>query len=102
MSEETLALPRGPAMSDHTEPMDPAEVLARAKAFDPTPISHDCGCEYCKGLPHWTGKPNREAIMGLALKMIVQRCKHRWTFRDGETVTMIQRTAEQALRECGT
>jgi hypothetical protein len=39
--------------------------------------------------------------MGLALRMIVQRCKHRWTFRDGETVTMIQRTAEQALRECG-
>ena len=37
-------------MSDHTEPMDPAEVLERAEAFDPT--------------------PNREAIMRLALNRL--------------------------------
>ena len=87
-----------PDASSYT--MDPAEVLARAKAFDPTPISHDCGCEYCKGLPHWTGKPNREAIMRLALQMILAQCK---CFTEGRAyiVDPIRRTAEQALRECG-
>jgi hypothetical protein len=75
-------------MSDHTK-MDPTEVLARAAAFDPTD-------------PHVSVAGHQLCIMRLALEMIVHRCKHRWTFRDGETtIAMIQHTAEQALRECG-
>jgi len=35
--------------------MDPAEVVDRAQCFDPIP--HDCGCEYCKGLPKWKVNP---------------------------------------------
>ena len=60
--------------------MDPAEVLARAKAFDPT--------------------QRHEAIMRLALEMIVAQCK---CFTEGRAyiVDPIRRTAEQALRECG-
>ena len=60
--------------------MDPAEVLARAKAFDPT--------------------QRHEAIMRLALQMILAQCK---CFTEGRAyiVDPIRRTAEQALRECG-
>ena len=71
---------------DHTEPMPDAEVLAKASAFDPTQI-------------------NREAVMRLALEMIVA---HSITYIDRATfegpvltVDHIRRTAEQALRECG-
>ena len=68
-------------MSDHAEPMDPAEVLARASAFDPTQRNH-------------------ERIMRLALEMILAQCK---CFTEGRAyiVDPIRRTAEQALRECG-
>lgn len=65
--------------ANHAEPMSPAEVLARAEAFDPT--------------------PNREAIMRLALQMIVQSC-----YGGGGSANIVDhvlRTAEQALRECG-
>ena len=60
--------------------MDPAEVLARARAFDPT--------------------QRHEAIMRLALEMILAQCK---CFTEGRAyiVDPIRRTAEQALRECG-
>ena len=60
--------------------MDQAEVLERAGAFDPT--------------------PNREAIMRLALEMILAQCQ---CFTEGRAyiVDPIRRTAEQALRECG-
>ena len=60
--------------------MDPAEVLARAKAFDPT--------------------QRHEAIMRLALEMIVAQCGS-YEHGFGESIDRIQRTAEQALRECG-
>lgn len=44
--------------------------------------------------------PNREAIMRLALQMILAQCK---CFTEGRAyiVDPIRRTAEQALRECG-
>ena len=60
--------------------MDPAEVLARAGAFDPT--------------------QRHEAIMRLALQMIVAQCGS-YEHGFGESIDRIQRTAEQALRECG-
>jgi hypothetical protein len=60
--------------------MDPAEVLARAKAFDPT--------------------QRHEAIMRLALEMILAQCKC-FTESRAYIVDPIRRTAEQALRECG-
>ena len=60
--------------------MDPAEVLARAKAFDPT--------------------QRHEAIMRLALQMILAQCKC-YTESRAYIVDPIRRTAEQALRECG-
>ena len=60
--------------------MDPAEVLARAKAFDPT--------------------QRHEAIMRLALQMILAQCKC-FTESRAYIVDPIRRTAEQALRECG-
>lgn len=66
--------------NDHAEPMEPAEILARAEAFAPT--------------------PNREAIMRLALEMIVAQCGS-YEHGFGESIDRIQRTAEQALRECG-
>jgi hypothetical protein len=40
------------------------------------------------------------AIMRLALEMIAQKCEQRARFGDRDTLNMIQRTAEQALREC--
>ena len=92
----TLTFDGAPAPNND---MPADEVLARASAFDPTPISHDCGCEYCKGLPHWTGKPNREAIMRLALEMIASH-----SGQTGDTrarLARVRRIAEQALRECG-
>lgn len=72
-----MTIPNGahPAPDD---PMDPDEILRRAEAFDPTP------------------KPNREAIMRLALQMIVAQCGTHWDAR----LVRIQMTAEQALREC--
>lgn len=60
--------------------MDPAEVLARAKAFAPT--------------------QRHEAIMRLALEMILAQCKC-FTESRAYIVDPIRRTAEQALRECG-
>ena len=71
-------------MSDHTEPMDPAEVLARAAAFDPTD-------------PHVSVAGHQLRIMRLALQMIVAQCGAHWDAR----LVRIQMTAEQALRECG-
>jgi len=62
---------------NHTEIMPPAEVLARASAFDPT-------------------QPNREGIMRLALEMIAQQYDpDPWVLSE-----RIKRTAEQALKEC--
>ena len=60
--------------------MDPAEVLRRAGAFDPT--------------------PKHAAVMRLALEMILAQCK---CYTEGRAyiVDPIRRTAEQALRECG-
>ena len=60
--------------------MDPAEVLARAGAFDPT--------------------QRHAAIMRLALQMILAQCKC-FTESRAYIVDPIRRTAEQALRECG-
>jgi hypothetical protein len=68
--------------TNHAEPMDPEEVMRRAEAFAPTP------------------KPNREAIMRLALEMIVAQCNC-YTEHRAHIVDPIRRTAQQALRECG-
>lgn len=67
--------------------MDPAEVLARARAFDPTD-------------PHISVAGHQLCIMRLALEMILAQCK---CFTEGRAyiVDPIRRTAEQALRECG-
>jgi len=85
-------------MSDHAEPMDPAEVLRRAEAFDPLPVEPvGCPCPACSA----TKQMKREhAIMRLALEMILAQCK---CFTEGRAyiVDPIRRTAEQALRECG-
>lgn len=85
-------------MSNHAEPMAPEEVLRRAEAFDPLPIEPlGCPCEFCAA----TKRMKREhAIMRLALEMIAQKCEQRARFGDRDTLNMIQRTAEQALREC--
>ena len=87
-------------MSDHTEPMDPAEVLAMAEAFDPLPESAPFGL----GIPFQptASRPElkHEAIMRLALQMILAQCgSYQHSF--GESIDCIQRTAERALRECG-
>ena len=60
--------------------MDQAEIVARAGAFDPT--------------------QRHEAIMRLALDMILAQCKC-FTESRAYIVDPIRRTAEQALRECG-
>ena len=114
-------------MSDHTEPMDPAEVMERAESFDPTPVVADNAttapmCRFCNNTGvigfgsfedtcHECESANyeptimtpimrREAIMRLALQMIVAQCgSYQHSF--GESIDCIQRTAEQALRECG-
>lgn len=67
--------------------MDPEEILARAKAFDPTD-------------PHISVAGHQLCIMRLALDMILAQCK---CFTEGRAyiVDPIRRTAEQALRECG-
>ena len=88
-------------MSDHTEPMPTAEVLAKAAAFDPTQV-------------------NREAVMRLALEMILKQAHQRGigieptseqrrayfalsAYGKGvaEGLDRARRIAEQALRECG-
>lgn len=92
--------------------MDPAEVLARAGAFDPTPAEQfvewatgvgEClvipGCS-CKGCATVAREIKAAKVMRLALQMIVAQCK---CFTEGRAyiVDPIRRTAEQALRECG-
>ena len=86
-------------MSDHSEPMDPAEVLARAVAFDPLLETAPFGL----GIPFQptasSAANQQNRIMRLALEMIVAQCD---SYEAGgyDLVTRIQRTAEQALREC--
>jgi|TARA_R110002126_G_scaffold4000_2_gene21839 hypothetical protein len=103
--------------------MDPAEVLRRAEAFDPlavvavgatTPPCRFCNntgvigfgsfenaCHECDSANHeptiMTPIMRREAIMRLALQMIVRQT----TFPDSFAAQIARRTAEQALRECG-
>lgn len=67
--------------------MDPAEVLRRAGAFDPTD-------------PHISVAGHQLCIMRLALQMILAQCGS-YEHGFGESIDRIQRTAEQALRECG-
>lgn len=109
--------------TNHAEPMDPAEVLRRAEAFDPlavvavgatTPPCRFCNdtgvigfgsfenaCHECDSANHeptiMTPIMRREAIMRLALQMIVRQT----TFPDSFAAQIARRTAEQALRECG-
>jgi len=83
---------------NHAEPMAPEEVLRRAEAFDPLPIEPlGCPCEFCAATKRMK---HEHAIMRLALEMIAQKCEQRARFGDRDTLNMIQRTAEQALREC--
>lgn len=74
-------------MSDHTTPMPPPEVLARAAAFDRS----DC---------HVSVAGHQLCIMRLALEMIASH-----SGQTGDTrarLARVRRIAEQALRECGT
>ena len=73
--------------SAQAEPMPTAEVLERAAAFDPTD-------------PHVSVAGHQLCIMRLALEMIVAQCGS-YDAGGYELITRIQRTAEQALRECG-
>jgi len=74
------------------EPMPEAEVLARAEAFDPLPtVAEMTGS--CPDAP--PSSTRQAAIMRLALEMIVAQCR-----RYDLDLDTIQRTAEQALREC--
>jgi len=112
--------------TNHAEPMDPDEVLAQAEAFDPLAVvavgattlpcrfcnntgvigfgSFEDTCHECDSANHeptiMTPTMRREAIMRLALEMILAQCK---CFTEGRAyiVDPIRRTAEQALRECG-
>lgn len=97
--------------------MDPAEVLRRAEAFDPMAIMPELQRiknanlspeetlalqaeaalkQYRQAMCFGT---NREAIMRLALEMILAQCKC-FTESRAYIVDPIRRTAEQALREC--
>ena len=103
-------------MSDHAEPMVPQEILRRSEAFDILPelqqikdanlsAEETLAQQINAALSGYNAamsftQPNREAIMRLALEMILAQCK---CFTEGRAyiVDPIRRTAEQALRECG-
>jgi len=102
--------------TNHADPMAPEEVLARAEALDILPelqrikdanlsAEETLAQQINAALSGYNAamsftQPTREAIMRLALEMILAQCK---CFTEGRAyiVDPIRRTAEQALRECG-
>lgn len=99
-----LSAERGTNKND----MTPEEILSRAECFDPVQLVRDMAASKGMTPQEWADaynklEPpqavNREGIMRLALQMIVQQCGG-YEAGGYDLVTRIQRTAEQALKEC--
>jgi hypothetical protein len=102
--------------TNHAEPMVPEEILRRSEAFDILPelqrikdanlsAEETLAQQINAALSGYNAamsftQPNREAIMRLALEMILAQCNC-YTEHRAHIVDPIRRTAQQALRECG-